>query len=49
LLPLETGDGRAAFTVLSFVLRIAKPEQAVLSPGHVVILAWERQAGTANK
>jgi serine protein kinase len=38
-------DWRAGVAVLSFLIRIAKPEQAVFSPGHVVILAWDPGTG----
>jgi len=27
------------------VVRFVKPEQAVFSPGHIVILAWDPSAG----
>jgi hypothetical protein len=37
---LTGSDGNVPVGVLSFPIRFAKPEQAVFSPGHVVIVAW---------
>ncbi len=36
---------QALAVVLSFVVRFTKPEQAVFSPGYIVILAWGPSAG----